>query len=190
MDDEGVSAVKSWTEELLLQESWHWDAQLRPRLEGLTDEEYLWEPVPGSWNLRPRAESRTSWAVGTGTHLLDFEMPEPEPPPVTTIAWRLLHVVVGVFGERNARYFGGPSMSYRDFDYPATAAGGLAALDAGEAIWRAGVASLDEAALVENCREEGFEEDSMAALVLHIHREIIHHGAEICLLRDLYAARG
>ena len=24
------------------------------------------------------------------------------------------------------------------------------------------------------------------ALILHIHREVIHHGAEICLLRDLY----
>lgn len=28
----------------------------------------------------------------------------------------------------------------------------------------------------------------MAALVLHISREVIHHGAEICLLRDLYRA--
>ena len=27
----------------------------------------------------------------------------------------------------------------------------------------------------------------MAALVLHIHREVFHHGAEISLLRDLYA---
>ena len=26
----------------------------------------------------------------------------------------------------------------------------------------------------------------MAGLILHIHREVIHHGAEICLLRDLY----
>ena len=26
----------------------------------------------------------------------------------------------------------------------------------------------------------------MADLVLHISRELIHHGAEICLLRDLY----
>jgi hypothetical protein len=27
----------------------------------------------------------------------------------------------------------------------------------------------------------------MADLVLHINRELIHHGAEISLLRDLYA---
>jgi hypothetical protein len=26
----------------------------------------------------------------------------------------------------------------------------------------------------------------MVTLVLHINREAIHHGAEICLLRDLY----
>ena len=26
----------------------------------------------------------------------------------------------------------------------------------------------------------------MAALVLHVNREVIHHGAEIALLRDLY----
>ena len=29
----------------------------------------------------------------------------------------------------------------------------------------------------------------LAALVLHINREMIHHGAEICLLRDLYLRR-
>jgi hypothetical protein len=29
----------------------------------------------------------------------------------------------------------------------------------------------------------------MAALVLHINREAIHHGAEILLLRDLYRHR-
>jgi hypothetical protein len=28
-----------------------------------------------------------------------------------------------------------------------------------------------------------------AALILHIHRELIHHGAEIALLRDLYRHR-
>jgi hypothetical protein len=30
----------------------------------------------------------------------------------------------------------------------------------------------------------------MAALVLHIHREVIHHGAEIALLRDLFRSKG
>jgi hypothetical protein len=29
----------------------------------------------------------------------------------------------------------------------------------------------------------------MAGLVLHINREVIHHGAEIALLRDLYLGK-
>jgi hypothetical protein len=29
----------------------------------------------------------------------------------------------------------------------------------------------------------------MAGLVLHVHREVIHHFAEVALLRDLYAHR-
>jgi hypothetical protein len=30
----------------------------------------------------------------------------------------------------------------------------------------------------------------MTSLVLHINREVIHHGAEIALLRDVYRHRG
>jgi hypothetical protein len=28
----------------------------------------------------------------------------------------------------------------------------------------------------------------MAALIAHVNREVMHHGGEICLLRDLYRA--
>ena len=36
---------------------------------------------------------------------------------------------------------------------------------------------------------EHHADQSMAALVMHINREVIAHGAEICLLRDLYRAQ-
>jgi hypothetical protein len=29
----------------------------------------------------------------------------------------------------------------------------------------------------------------MASLVLHVHREVLHHGAEIALMMDLFAHR-
>ena len=47
---------------------------------------------------------------------------------------------------------------------------------------------LDDAGLAEPCgpAEGPYAEESMATLVLHINREVIHHGAEIALLRDLY----
>jgi hypothetical protein len=99
-----------WTTELVDQLAWHWDNQLRPRLQGLTDDEYTWEPVPGCWNLRPRAEATTAMAVGGGDLVLDFVIPEPDPVPFTTIAWRIGHLLVGVWGQRNASHFGGPAV--------------------------------------------------------------------------------
>jgi hypothetical protein len=65
-----------WTSPLLEQLTFHWDHQARPRLDGLTDEEYFWEPVPGAWNIRPRAEARTAMAAGGGDLVADFEYPE------------------------------------------------------------------------------------------------------------------
>ncbi len=180
----------SWNDELLEQLTWHWDRQLRPRLTGLTDEEYRWEPVAGCWNLRPRGETTTPIAGGSGDWQIEFAMPAPQPEPVTTIAWRVGHILVGVWGARIATYFDGPPTDYFGYDYPGTADEALARLDAQYTAWVAGVRGLGEDGLAERCREEGRENLSMAALVLHIHREILHHGAEIALLRDLYAHRG
>ncbi|MBB4854937.1 hypothetical protein HNP40_002329 [Mycobacteroides chelonae] len=42
------------TGEIVDQIDWHWTSQLRPRFDGLTDDEYFWEPVRGCWSLRPR----------------------------------------------------------------------------------------------------------------------------------------
>ena len=50
---------------LLGQFTQHWCSQARPRLEGLSDAEYLWEPVAGAWNVRPRGTGATPMAVGT-----------------------------------------------------------------------------------------------------------------------------
>ena len=177
-----------WRDDLLNQLVWHWDNQLRPRLDGLSDDEYFWRPVPGTWTVRSIDEGRDG-VLGLGPGVIEFEIPVPDPEPVTTIAWRMGHIIAGVFGERNARYFGGPAMNHREYSYPLSAAEALAELDAGQARWRAGVESLTDEDLRLNCREPGFETDSMAAMVIHIHREVIHHGAEIALLRDLYLRR-
>ena len=170
---------------------WHWENQARPRLEGLTDEEYFWEPVPGCWNVRPRGTGTAPIHAGSGEFTIDFEYPEPVPAPVTTIAWRLGHLLVGVLGVRNAAHFGGPQVSYEDFDYPGTAAGALELLDEYYGTWIRSVSGLDEAALAAPVGEaEGsWAAEPLATLVLHINREMIHHLAETALLRDLYAHR-
>jgi hypothetical protein len=180
-----------WTGQLVGQLEWHWNAQLRPRLSGLSDEEYFWEPAPGAWSVRPRGTSTAPMQAGAGTFTVDFAFPEPDPRPVTTIAWRLAHLIVGVFGARAAAHFGGPPAEYPTWEYAATADEALRQLDATHDAWVAGVRALDEAALARPCgpAEGPWADHPMAELVLHINREAIHHGAEIALLRDLYAHR-
>jgi hypothetical protein len=177
-----------WTRQLADQLDWIWTNQVRPRLDGLTDEEYRWEPVPGMWNVRPRGTSVAPLAAGKGAYTVDFAFPEPDPPPVTTIAWRMAHLTVGVFGMRAAAHFGAPPVDYDSYDYPGDAATALARLDDVYSAWMTGVRGLTPAGLSgpAGSAEGPWADQPMAALVLHINREALHHGAEIALLRDLY----
>ena len=115
----------------------------------------------------------------------------PSPGPVTTIAWRLSHVSVSVLGKRLAGHFGGPPADHPTFEHPGTASQALQQLDEVYAAWIAGVRTLDEAALAAPCgpSEGQYADEPMLGIVLHISREVIAHGAEICLLRDLYLRR-
>ncbi|HUZ24666.1 MAG TPA: DinB family protein [Streptosporangiaceae bacterium] len=180
-----------WNAELCDQFRWHYENHLQPRLAGLTDEEYLWEPVPHCWSVRPRAEAVTPMAAGGGDMVADFVYPEPHPAPFTTIAWRLAHVTVGIFAMRNSTHFGAPAISYQTAVYPASADEALLALDQAYRTWSSGIMQLDEEALTRPVGAgEPFPEAPFAALILHIHREAIHHLAEVLVLRDLYRLQG
>ena len=154
----------------------HWRVQLRPRLAGLTDDEYFWQPVPDCWTVHPDGG-------------IDFADPPPDPPPVTTIAWRLAHLIVGVLAMRVHSHFGGPPADYFSWDYAIDADTALAQLDDQYAAWITGVRGLSEEQLWRPCgpAEGPYADETMATLVLHINREMIHHGAEIACIRDLYA---
>lgn len=179
---------QTWNAQLREQVDWHWHHHLMPRFSGMTDEEYFWEPAPGSWNVRPRGTGTAPVQGGAGEMTIDFAMPEPDPAPVTTIAWRLGHVIVGVLGARNAAHFGRDPIDYFSFEYAATAASALEQLEAEYTTWLAGVEALGEEGLDRPCgpAEGPFADAPMTTLVLHINRELIHHLSEVCLLRDLY----
>jgi DinB family protein len=119
---------------------------------------------------------------------VDFAFPPPQPEPFTTIAWRMAHVIVGVLAMRTHFHFGGPPADYQSWQYATDAATALAQLDDAYARWINGVRTLDTAALARPVgQQEGpWADHRMSELVLHINREVIHHGAEIACLRDLY----
>jgi len=171
-----------WRDELLRQLDFYWQHSLSPRLEGLTDDEYFWEPVANCWTIRRRPDN---------SFMIDWTWPNPDPPPVTTIAWRLAHIAVPVFGIRASQHFGDGSLSIASTKWPGGAEQALEMLHSHYQAWHDGVATLDERALLSPVGEaEGqWADHSFATLVLHINREVMHHGAEIALLRDLYRAK-
>jgi hypothetical protein len=186
----GAPQPMRWGQALLDQLTWHYEHHVVPRLAGLSDDEYFWEPVEVCWSIRPRSQARTALASGAGELVADFEYPEPDPPPLTTIAWRLAHVRIGVFAMRNAAHFGAPAIDYATAFYPEHAAEALAGLQEAYQTWVAGVAKMDDEALARPIGPaEPFPDAPFAALVLHIHREAIHHLSEVLLLRDLYRNR-
>jgi len=184
-----------WGRLIVGQLEFYWDVHLRPRLDGLTDEEYLWEPVKDAWNLRCRPDG----TYGADGHEGGGGPQGSGDPPVTTIAWRMMHIAAGCFWPKYQAFFGDkdapPGLSMFDSrflpaDLPGTAAGGIAFLEDAYQRWHGSIAGLDEATLREPLGARGgpFAEDSMAALIVHISREAMHHGGEIGVLRDLYRA--
>lgn len=169
--------------ELLEQLTFAWENQFRPRLAGLTDEEYFWEPVPGCWSVRPAGDGRFS---------CDWAFPAPSPPPFTTIAWRLAHIGSVVLDLRASNHFGDGSFDIATVDWPGSAADGIAFVEDGYRKWTEGLKGMAEADLARECgpAEGPYQHHPFATLVLHISREVIHHAAEVALLRDLYLHSG
>jgi len=162
------------------------------RLAGLTDDEYFWEPAPGAWSVRRRGEVASPAAYGAGDWRLDYAAPDPEPAPVTTIAWRLGHLYAG-FVLRWEWTFGGRQKLGDALEFAGTATGALERLWQIIDRWHDDVAALSDAQL----DTVGFGQFPrgldphlpFVCIVWWMNRELIHHTAEAALLRDLWAAK-
>ncbi|HSS67742.1 MAG TPA: DinB family protein [Nocardioidaceae bacterium] len=184
--------MNTWSQLLIDQLDFYLQAHLLPRLAGLTDDEYFWEPVDGCWSVRRRDDGQ--WFIESS-----WPDPLPDPEPVTTIAWRLCHIGVEGIATRVSAYFGDGSLpeGLGMFDerhlppVPGTAADAVVLLETAYDRWRGGLAELDDEQFLRPLGPvgENFADDPLAALVLHVSRETMHHGGEIGVLRDLYRAK-
>jgi hypothetical protein len=155
--------------------------RLDARLAGLTDDEYLWEPVTGGWSVRQ---------VG-GTWLVDWQDPEPDPAPVTTIAWRLWHLASDCLADYLRASDVPRPVAVTGRDWHGTAEPALADLRSAATAFRSAMAGLGEDGIWAEMgpRWGPFAQSPWAALVVHATDELAHHGAEIALLRDLYRSQ-
>ncbi len=162
----------------------------------MTDEEYLWEPVPGCWSVRRRADGPGPGATilrGAGEWGRDSAEPEhPYPPPFTTIAWRLSHISE-MLTIRADYTVGGHDMTSDSYRNSGDAMGAIKAFSGAVEGWRAALASSDDDALDTvgySAYPYGSDsEEAFIDIVWWVNQEILHHGAEIALLRDLHRAR-
>ena len=160
-------------------------ARLDRRLAGLTEEEFFWEPAPGAWTLHRREDDRGVTTDGSGEWVFDYVLPEPDPAPVTTIAWRVVHIAAV-----NVLYWDyafGPATASFDLEFPGTAADALAWLASSQ---RQIVEAIDGITDPDQERRTNWGEMWPTwRIVSTVVDEQIHHGAEINLLRDLYPHR-
>lgn len=159
----------------------------RGRLAGLTDEEYFWEPAPGAWSVRRRRDGiwREDWSP---------PVPKPSGEPVTTLAWRLWHLI-DMYGEDRApRWLGIPPRGLAvgcdsGDEPPHTANDAVRLLERAHERWDAHLALATDDVLAEQIGPVApahYAGRTRTAYVLHMLDEFVHHGAEIGLLRDLW----
>ena len=114
--------------------------RLRARLEDLTDDEYLWEPAPLAWSVRETPEGLR----------FDFGLVPVAPVPITTIAWRLTHIIDLLREDRCPRVLGVPPAADVDEIWITTSAPeAVSLLERSFATWRGYLAATDPGQLLE-----------------------------------------
>ncbi len=158
-------------------------------LEGLADDEYLWEPVDGCSSLRRAAEPRrpwglaavrSSWISSTPSPARYRSLRSPGASPTCSSAFsecatpRISAVPPSTTGRQTFRLMG------RERSRSSTPPTPL--LGCGRAVARGAVTA-------PRTGRGPFATSPFGSLVLRINQELIHHLAEVLLVRDLYRNR-
>jgi hypothetical protein len=152
--------------------------RLEQRLAGMTDAEYFWQPAGDCWTVHPTGGTPQRWTI-------DYDWPPPAPPPVTTIAWRMVHIANG-----NTIYFEhafGPGVrTFMDLEPPHTASTATDYLTSSCSTIAAWLECATDADLPELRPSHLGPPRAAGDVMCTLLDELVHHGAEIGLLRDLY----
>lgn len=146
-------------------------------LTGLSDDECLWEPVPGCWTVKPNSQ---------GIWLPDWEDPEPEPAPVCNIGWISWHI--GWWWSMVHDYsFGAGTLQRQNCLWPGTAGGAVQWITDCHDAWSSSLASLSEDDLdsSELTRWPYLEPRPFGYVIAWVNAELMKNFAEIGILRRI-----
>ncbi|MFC4555907.1 DinB family protein [Georgenia faecalis] len=161
--------------------------ELSARLSTLTQAEFEWEPAPRALRVVRRGEERAARAAGAGEWVVEWPA-EPDGGGTRTVAWLVAHLTE-VFFERWEWTFGARRRRCDELEYSGDVRAAVGQLAHWVGAWSEGVAGLDEADVMTVGLSQATPVDAASPfghLVLHLNRELIHHGSEICTLTDLY----
>lgn len=163
--------------------------EVAERLATLTQAELEWEPGPDSLRVVRRGTERTPRTLGVGDWVMEWPEGADSSQP-RTIGWLVAHLTEAFF-ERWEWTFG-PHERRRDaVAFSGEVGAAVAGLRREVDRWRAGVDALPDEGAFTVGLSQATEIDAQAPfvhLVAHMNRELIHHGAEIMVLQDLYRA--
>jgi len=154
----------------------------RQVLDDLTEDEYHWEPATPCWSVRRRGPSIRGW--GSGDFICEDSWPPPNPLPITTIAWRVVHLAAWTDIYRRFA-FTNTRADLNDATVPGDCGAGIAWLNGAQDAFIASVAALSDESVFEARPAHWGELVPVARLVTTMLTEHVHHIAEIGALRDL-----
>lgn len=157
--------------------------QVLGRLDGLTDEELVWEPAPRVLTVRRRSDGKARPdALGLP--------PTPDAVLPRTLAWSIGHLGAGCL-VRADWLVGSHSLHDEGVEWPMTADAAIAFLRDGLAAWRDGLGTMTDADLDTVGRSaypQGLDPQlPLLDIVWWVNKELLEHAAEMWYVRDLYA---
>lgn len=170
---------------LLGQLGFSW-SELRDRLLTLTQEEFAWQPAPDALRVIRRGEPTEYRTFGPGEWVAEWPGTFDEPIP-RTIAWSVAHLTE-CFTERWEFTFGPRRRRRADVELYGEVGPAVVALADVVQRWYHDIDALPEERLMEVGLSQATEIDAaapFAQLVLHLNRELIHHGSDLCTVTDL-----
>ena len=163
--------------------------ELAARLATVTQEEFVWEPRPGTLGVVRRGQARTAQTLGAGEGVAEWPEGHDHPGP-RSVAWLVAHLTEA-YAERWEWTFGERRRRRADVVLHGEVVAARAELTRWVEAWRTDVAVVPDDEFMTVGLSQATEIDAAAPfghLVLHMNRELIHHGAEILVLTDLWRA--
>jgi len=151
-------------------------ARLRARIDGLTDEEFFWQPVQNSWTI---------YEDTPGHWTYHYAIPEPKPAPTTTIGWQIVHIATSkVMYHEYA--FGAARLTFPQIEIPSTAQGAIKLLSDGHQLLVDDLRGTQDPLLDEPRKTNWGEMWPAWRIFTTMIDHDAFHGGTIGYLRDLY----